>query len=110
MRYPVEPEDVDGAVQCLHPDPAKSAPMLDRRLYDLTRAAILDAVPTTGRGLLTASLRTEVANRVPPQAYATVAVGWCTTLVRLDLQARGLLLRVPTEGMPRLLRRPRPRR
>ncbi|WP_163573236.1 hypothetical protein [Fodinicola feengrottensis] len=41
---------MDGAVQCLHPNPAKSAPPLDRRLYDITRAAIFDAVPTTGRG------------------------------------------------------------
>ncbi|GAA1698183.1 hypothetical protein GCM10009765_54490 [Fodinicola feengrottensis] len=106
----MDPTDVDGAVQCLHPNPAKSAPPLDRRLYDITRAAIFDAVPTTGRGLLAAALSTEVARRTPPGTYVTTSVGWCTTLVKLDLLARGQLLRVPTEGMPRLLRRPRPRR
>jgi hypothetical protein len=97
-------------VQCRHPNPAKTSPPLDRRLYNLTRSAILDAVPTTGRGLIAASLSTEVARRTPVGAYAGSSVGWCTTLVKLDLQARGLLMRVPTEGMPRLLRRPVPRR
>jgi hypothetical protein len=101
---------VSDEVQCRHPNPEKVAPSLDRRLYELTRSAILDAVPTTGPGMIAASLSTEVARRTPPGAYAGSSVGWCTTLVKLDLQARGLLLRVPTEGMPRLLRRPVPRR
>lgn len=93
-------------VACLHPDPTKEAPSLDRRVYEATKAAIMAAVPTTGPGLIAAGLRDEVAARTPDWLWSSTSVGWATTVVKLDLLARGLIRRVPTEGMPRLLRRP----
>jgi hypothetical protein len=92
-------------VQCRHPDPAKSAPSIDRRIYDVTRAAIVDAVPTLGEGLLFALLPAEVERRTPPGTWATASVGWYTTVVKLDLEARGVLRRAATSGPQRLYRR-----
>jgi hypothetical protein len=93
-------------VQCRHPDPAKSAPSIDRRLYDVTRDAILEAVPLRGEGLPFARLRDEVERRTPPGTWATASVGWYTTVVKLDLEARGVLQRAATRGPQRLYRRP----
>jgi hypothetical protein len=101
-----EAVEAPARVQCRHPDPAKSAPSLDARLYGLTRAAILDAVPMRGEGLLFALLRDEVERRTPPGTWATASVGWYTTVVKLDLEARGLLQRAATRGPQRLYRRP----
>jgi hypothetical protein len=92
-------------VQCLHPDKTKTAPSVDGYLYEVTRAAILDAVPSRGEGLLFATLRDEVQRRTPPGTWARASVGWYTTVVKLDLEARGLLLRAATRGAQRLYRR-----
>jgi hypothetical protein len=97
---------VSERVQCRHPDPAKSAPSIARLLYDVTRAAILDAVPVRGEGLPFAALPGEVERRTPPGTWATASVGWYTTVVKLDLEARGVLLRAATRGPQRLYRRP----
>jgi len=93
-------------VQCLHRDKRKLAPRIDRHLYEVTRAAILDAVPTRGEGLAFRALVGEVARRTPPETWVRASVGWYTTVVKLDLEARGELRRVPTSGPQRLLRRP----
>jgi hypothetical protein len=92
-------------VQCLHPDPTKTAPSLDKHLYEVTRAAILDAVPVRGEGLLSASLRGEVEKRTSSATWEHASVGWYTTVVKLDLEARGLLQRAATEGLQRLYQR-----
>ncbi|HEY0486409.1 MAG TPA: hypothetical protein VGD72_09185 [Mycobacteriales bacterium] len=92
-------------VQCRHPDPAKSGPRIDRWLYDVTRAAILDAAPLRGDGLPLSTLAGEVERRTPPGTWAAASVGWYTTVVKLDLEARGLLLRAATTGPQRLYRR-----
>jgi hypothetical protein len=101
-----ETSDHPARVQCRHPDPRKSAPSVDGRLYALTRAAILDAVPSRGEGLLFGALRGEVERRTPPGTWASASVGWYTTVVKLDLEARGLLQRAATSGAQRLYRRP----
>jgi hypothetical protein len=93
-------------VQCLHPDPRKTAPSLDRYLYEVTREAILDAVPMRGEGLPLHSLRGEVERRTPPATWSRASVGWYTTVVKLDLEARGLLQRAATRGLQRLYKRP----
>jgi hypothetical protein len=98
--------DLPARVQCRHPDAAKSAPSIDARLYALTRAAILDAVPMRGEGLLLGALPAEVERRTPPGTWSAASVGWHTTVVKLDLEARGLLQRAATSGPQRLYRRP----
>jgi hypothetical protein len=97
---------VSDRVQCRHPDPAKSAPSIDRGMYEVTRDAILAAVPMEGEGLPFAGLAGEVERRTPPGTWATASVGWYTTLVKLDLEARGVLQRAATRGPQRLYRRP----
>jgi hypothetical protein len=104
--YPYPPLPAAERVQCLHPDPAKTAPSVDKHLYEITRAAILDAVPVRGEGLLAASLRAEVEKRTPPVTWQHASVGWYTLVVKLDLEARGLLQRAATEGPQRLYQRP----
>jgi hypothetical protein len=93
-------------VQCLHPNPTKTAPSIDRYLYEVTRAAILDAVPMRGEGIPLHALGGEVERRTPPGTWTRASVGWYTTVVKLDLEARGLLQRAATRGLQRLYKRP----
>jgi hypothetical protein len=97
---------VSERVQCRHPDPAKSAPSIDRGMYEAVRDAILDAVPMRGEGLPFAQLPGEVERRTPPGMWSAASAGWYTTVVKLDLEARGLLQRAATRGPQRLYRRP----
>jgi hypothetical protein len=62
-------------------------------------------VPTRGAGLPFAALPGEVEYRTPPGTWASASVGWYTTVVKLDLEARRLLLRAATNGPQRLYRR-----
>jgi hypothetical protein len=93
-------------IQTRHPDPAKSMPRIERGVYDAFRAAILAAVPDEGSGLPFKDLAPLVAERLPAEIRSRIgSVGWYTATVKLDLEARGELERVPGERPQRLRRR-----
>jgi DNA-binding transcriptional ArsR family regulator len=70
-----------------------------RALYEPVRAAILDAVAEAG-GIPFSALRAEVERRTPATLWDDASVGWYTTAVKLDLEAKGLLTR---SGSPQVL-------
>ena len=91
-------------VQTRHPEPTKSMPAIDRWKYEAVRRAILAAVPKKGEGLPFKQLPGKVRELLPADALANLgSVSWYTTTVKLDLEARGELERVPGSRPQRLL-------
>jgi hypothetical protein len=83
----------------LHPD-GKHGVNIDRAKYDLIRQAILDSLAQRGEipfGELSAAVAASLAGPFDG------SVGWYTTTVKLDLEARGLVERVPGRS-PQVLR------
>ena len=92
-------------IQTRHPDPAKAGANIDAAKYWAVREAILRVLPTDDEGLPFADLPTEVAARLPGRALpGGGAIGWYVTTVKLDLEARGLIARIPGATPQRLLR------
>lgn len=78
---------------------------IDKSVYNAVKKAILAAVPRTGEGLLFKDLPREVAARVPASMFAKRgSASWYATTVKLDLEARGLIERVPGSRPQRLRR------
>lgn len=92
-------------VSVLHPERGPGGRM-DARKYDEMRAAILGAVPANRRGIALDRLPDAVRPFLSEQfGGANASVPWYCVTVELDLEARGLLERVP-ERRPRRVRRP----
>lgn len=86
-------------IMTLHPQ-GKQGVNIDRARYDAVKQAILEAVAERGE-VPFAELDSAVAARLP--ADFTGSIGWYTTTVKLDLEARGLIERVPGRS-PQVLR------
>jgi hypothetical protein len=84
----------------LHPQAGKQGTSIDRSKYDLIRAAILDAVGERGE-IAFGSLADAVAERVGAEFEGSIS--WYVTTIKLDLEARGLVQRVPGRK-PQVLR------
>lgn len=90
--------------QLQHPA-GKAAPRIATDKYEAVRAAILQALPADGAGLPFTELAGRVATLLPSATLARLgSVGWYTTAVKLDLEAQGLIERVPG-AQPQCLRR-----
>jgi hypothetical protein len=77
-------------------------------MYDAMRKAILKVLPARGEGVLFTQLMRDVEPHLPKDLYAGASVPWYATTVKLDLEARGLIERVPG-AVPQRLRRKRQR-
>lgn len=73
-------------------------------MYDAMRKAILKTLPARGEGMLFTQLMRDVDQHLPKDLYAGASVPWYATTVKLDLEARGLIERVPG-AVPQRLRR-----
>ena len=92
-------------IKTLNPDPEKSGTRISRAKYEAVRRAILKVVPAAGDGLPFKELPSRVRNELPKRDLATLgSVSWYTTTVKLDLEARGELKRVPGARPQRLLK------
>lgn len=76
----------------LHPQPDKQGVSIDRQKYDLIRAAILQVINDRGE-ISFGDLTKSVEQQVVPEFDGSVP--WYVTTVKLDLEARGLIERVP---------------
>ena len=85
-------------IRTLHPQ-GRAGAEISRVRYDLVRAAILHVLRERGE-IDFRALHRAVGERLRPFAGA---VGWYTTQVKLDLEARGLIERIPG-SMPQRLR------
>lgn len=96
-----------------HPDPAKGGRNVDRRNYEAVRSAVLATLRARGE-MTFEDLRDEVERRLRGRFAGSVS--WYYTTVKLDLEARKLMERVPrsrpqrirltgSKGAPRRARR-----
>lgn len=96
-------------VDTRNPNTGRSGPRIAQSRYDPLRRAILAAVPTGGPGVTFGELFRLVRCRLPAAPFRGASVQWYFTVVKLDLEARGLLRRVG-DRPHRLLRGGPPRR
>jgi hypothetical protein len=84
----------------LHPQEGKRGVHIDKAKYDVVRQAILDSLAEQGEipwSQLPAAVEARLA------APFEGAIGWYTISVKLDLEARGIVERVPGKS-PQVLR------
>jgi hypothetical protein len=85
-------------IMTLHPQ-GKAGVNIGRQRYDLIREAILDSIQAHGEITfkeLTEDVRRKLEGRFDG------AVSWYVTTVKLDLEARGLIERIPNRTPQRL--------
>ncbi len=89
-----------------NPNTGRDSARILRRIYEPVRGAILQAIGEAGE-LAFKDLRAEVARLTPSGLWEKSSAGWYTTTVKLDLEARGLIERIPRSS-PQRLRLARP--
>lgn len=90
--------------QALHPDPNKQGARVTKATFDAYREALLKLIPADEEGVELQSLFNEVAPLVPADIVENTSPGWWTMTVKLDLEARGVIERVPGPGRQRVRR------
>jgi hypothetical protein len=96
---------LDAHMQTRHPQPGKAAPRISRVKYDAIRDAILRAVPRHDEGIPFSELPARVEQLLPRRVKERLgSVGWYTVIVKLDLEARRILERIPG-ARPQRIRR-----
>ena len=98
------PKQNEERVKVLHPDPNRKGTRISRVMYEAVREAILGAVPNGEPGLPFKDLTGEVEKCVPKHLFQSASVSWYTVTVKLDLEARGLVKRLPGSRPQRLIR------
>lgn len=91
----------DTHIIALNPDPAKQGTRVTRARYEQVKAALLAALdnqPEIPFKDLAAAVEAHLSEPLDG------SVGWWTTTVKLDLEARGILERVPGRS-PQVVRR-----
>lgn len=83
-----------------NPNTGSTDGTIARSFYDPVRDAILAAIGEAGQ-LPFSELRAEVEKRTNAELWEDASVGWYTTTVKLDLEAKGL---IEKEGSPQVLR------
>jgi len=90
-------------VLCQTPTPGKQPTRIDRWKYDLVRAAIQDVVPRNETGIEFDDLPALVKQRLATSDLDKLgSVSWYTTTVKLDMEVKGELERVPGSKPQRL--------
>jgi hypothetical protein len=97
----------DDRVSCHNPDPAKHGTRIPSWKYELVRDAIFHALDSRPAGFPFSDLPSFIARTLTrDDGHRLGSVSWHTTVVKLDLEARGEIERVPG-SRPQLLRRAR---
>ena len=86
-------------ITTLHPEQGKSGVNVSREKYDAIRAAILESVRDHGE-ITFKDLTQEVRRKL--EGTFEGSISWYVTTVKLDLEARGLIERVPGSRPQRL--------
>lgn len=90
-------------VLCRTPTPGKVPTRIDRWKYDLVREAILAVVPGDEPGLEFRQLPDLVAAQLKPDEREKLgSVSWYITTVKLDMEVKGELERMPGSSPQRL--------
>ena len=84
-----------------HTDPTKVAGRCNAEKYALMKAALLQVVPRASDGVAFGDLA-DLVQPLLPDRWGTGSVMWWVTTVKLDLEARGVIERVPKSAPQRL--------
>ena len=96
---------LDERISTLGFDPARPGPRIQRWKYDLLRRAILDAVPGGSTGVALDELSEAISVRISEHQLRRLgSLNWYLVTVKLDLEARGEIERIP-DVHPQMLRR-----
>jgi hypothetical protein len=92
-------------VLCETPPPGKQPSRIARWKYDLVRSAILAVVPADEQGLEFSKLPELVEGQLSPNDLENLgSVAWYTTTVKLGLEVKNEIERVPGSIVQRLRR------
>ena len=93
-------------VLCSTPTPGKHGTRIPKWKYELVRAAILDIVPDDETGIEFKGLPALIEERLSEDDLQRLgSLGWYTTTVKLDLEVRGEIERIPGVKPQRLRRK-----
>lgn len=84
--------------------PGKLGTRIDGDKYDAMKAAILAVVPASADGVVSRDLPGRLRRELPAELFANASVTWYYTTVKLDLEAKRLIERVPGSRPQRLRR------
>ena len=94
----------DERITCHTPTPGKKPTRIHRWKYDLLRGIILDILDGKPDGVQFRSLPSLIEERLTSEQRASLgSVSWYTTTVKLDMEVKGDIERVP-RATPQLLR------
>ncbi|RMH12084.1 MAG: hypothetical protein D6695_07625 [Planctomycetota bacterium] len=82
-------------VEALNPQPGKKPTKVNRRNYEAYRRALLRVIPEKAEGVEYSKLVDLVVAKLPHAVAEATKPKWWVTTVKLDLEARGLIERVP---------------
>ncbi|HSQ56029.1 MAG TPA: hypothetical protein VLM40_09800, partial [Gemmata sp.] len=92
-------------VECRTPTPGKSATRIEKWKFDAIRSAIRAVVPSSGDGVLFSQLPELAKKKMDANELKRLgSLMWYVTVVKLELEVRGELRRVPDVSPQRLLR------
>lgn len=87
-------------IQTLNPDPAKKGVNIDKMKYDMIKSAIVQILEEEGE-ISFQDLMARVETNLEDKFSGSIS--WYYTTVKLDLEARGFLERLP-DRRPQMLR------
>ena len=94
-------------IACHTPTPGKKPTRIPKWKYDLLHTAILKVVPANDDGIVFKTLPDLVAAQLSDEERESLgSIGWHTTTVKLDMEVKGDIERIP-DVVPQRLRRPR---
>jgi len=82
----------------LHPDPEKQGTRVTKTTYETYKEALLKVIPASEGGVEYGSLSKSVVPYLTDELVENTSQGWWVTTVKLDLEARGMIERVPGKG------------
>ena len=93
----------DTRIVCETPTPGKNPTRIHKWKYDLLRGIILDILAGGADGVEFRSLPGLIDARLSPEQRANLgSVSWYTTTVKLDMEVKGDIVRVPGAKPQRL--------
>ena len=98
------PKKSEPKVYCENPKPGAQGCNIAKDKYQAMRKAILKHVPRRKEGTPFGGLLHAVTELVQGEVFAGASISWYLTVVKLDLEAKGLIERVPRKS-PQHLRR-----
>jgi hypothetical protein len=92
-------------IECRTPTPNKKPTRIAKTKFDLVRRAILRVIPKKGNGVAFSDLFALVEDELTPNERKAVgSIPWYVTTVKLEMEVRGELERVPNVTPQRLRR------